>query len=185
MLMMRAEESGVAPDRLAQAAQLSFIPEWIFQFTFRSHDPEVVPAVEFLLELVNRLGLLVNGVVADPICQRYIDPVKVFVQPRSSTQVNVIEHVVIMKRAYASGVAWYTLGLQKFALPEFEIVTTAGVSEAVITPILVEASQNALQGKSFADGLRLVVGGVAVTVKQGGFDAVWNGLPVWELEVNA
>jgi hypothetical protein len=45
----------------------------LIQFTFEAHDPDVYPAVDFFQEIVMRVGLLTEGVVADPICLEQYD----------------------------------------------------------------------------------------------------------------
>ncbi len=183
LMLMRAEESGVDPSQLASAAQLSFIPEWLFQLTFESHDVAVVPAIEFLFEVVNRLGLLVHGAVADPLCQRYIEPSAIYVQPRRKDVVNAPEHIVILKRPYAAGLSWITLGMQKFAVPEFELHTLDTASAAVIQPVLAGAAQSVFDGRKFSDGMLIQLAGANIRVRTGGHDPAWHGIPVWELEV--
>jgi hypothetical protein len=183
LMMMRADESGVDPRRLASAAGIQFVPEWLFQITFESHAVEVVPAVEFLLELVNRLGLLVNGVIADPICQRYLDPSSVYVHPRPQGLIHAKEHVVVVPRAYAGGSSLITLGMQKFALPEFEVHLMPGLSEATVRAVLAEATQFCFSSKPVSEGSVHSFAGIKTQVRTGGFDPAWQGIPVWELEL--
>ena len=179
MMVMEARESGVDPQTIASSAGLRFVPKWLLQFTFESHDAAVVPAVEFLLDVVTRVGLLTQGAIADPLSRRYLQPSEVFVQPRIPGLVQPAEHLSILLRPNGWAVS---LGMQKFGLPEFEIrnVDENGLEDA--GRMILAAAVLVFGGGKFSDGLRLEIHDTPITIRQGGGDPSWHGLPVWEIE---
>ena len=179
MMVMEARESGVDPHTISSAIGLAFVPLWLLQFTFESHDADVVPAVEFLLDLVNRIGLLTQGIIADPLSRRYLLPAEVFVQPRIPGILQPAEHISIVLRTNGSAIS---LGMQKFGLPEFEIRNVAEDGLEGAGRMILSAAVLVFGGGKFSDGLRLEIDGTAVTIRTGGSDPSWLGLPVWEID---
>lgn len=188
MLVINRDEAGFDPEAVARhSASLGIGGEllnriratWtILQLRFESHDPEVYPALDFLLGVVARLGTITEGAVADPISQRYLLPENVFARPRVNPLVDAREHVEIHVRGAPSGVHAYTKGLQKFALHEIEIQSLDPGSEAAAERLLVRICQQILEGKLVSSGNRIG----QFEVREGGFDAsLWEGVPCFEL----
>jgi hypothetical protein len=150
----------------------------IIQIRFESHDPMVYPALDFTLGLASRLGSLSEGAIADPVSQRYLLPEDVFLKPRINPLVDAREHVAVHMRATSSGIQAYTKGLQKFALPEIEVLSLSPGSELPAERLLLGASQAILEGKLLSPGQRIG----RFEVREGGFDrSLWEGIPCYEL----
>lgn len=150
----------------------------LLQLRFESHDPAVYPALDFVLALASRLAALTDGVVADPISQRYRLPQEVFAQPRVNPLVDAREHVAIHIRGEAAGVHAYTKGLQKFAAPELEIEGLEPGSEMAAESFLTAAAQSILEGHLLKVGKRIG----PFLVREGGNDpGLWEGIPCFVL----
>lgn len=151
----------------------------LLQLRFESHDPDVYPALDFVLALAARLATLTDGVVADPISQRYLLPEEVFARPRVNPRVDAREHVAIHIRGDSAGVHAYTKGIQKFAMPELEILGLEPGSEVAVESFLLGAAQSILEGHVLKVGRR--VG--RFQVREGGLDpGLWEGIPCLVLE---
>jgi len=188
MLVMNPDEIGYEPEVYANSlASRGTDPEivarirgaWTMaQFTFKSHDPMVYPALDLLTGVVARLAYLGEGVVADPICQRFLLPGELRAAHRADPKVDATEHVVAKSRPLGGGVAAFTLGMQKFALPEFEIQNLYESEVPMAQRLLVSVAQYVLLNGPLSPG-----GSVPpFTLAEGGFDrAQWDGVPVLEL----
>ncbi|MBS1716500.1 MAG: hypothetical protein JSS72_02065 [Armatimonadetes bacterium] len=151
----------------------------MLQFTFESHDPAVFPALEFLFQLVRRVGELTEGVIADPISQRYLLPDQI---ARPGIPINANDLVQIHWRSRPDGIHCYTLGLTKLALPEFEIVGIDPGDEPVAAEFLMALVQETLLGQQFFPGDQVGATGYTFEIQPGGLDrGLWEGIPVLEL----
>ncbi|HTQ08656.1 MAG TPA: hypothetical protein VMI31_01155 [Fimbriimonadaceae bacterium] len=188
MLVISKEEAGFDPEAVARhSASLGISGEllnriraaWtLMQLRFESHDPDVYPALDFLLGLVGKLAVLTEGAIADPISQRYLLPGELFAQPRVNPLVDAREHVSVKLLGSPAGVHALTRGLQKFALPEFEIQGLAPGSEIEAERFLLAACQKVLEGKLAHLGQRIG----KFQVANGGSDrGLWEGIPCYEL----
>ncbi len=154
------------------------------QLTFESHDPMVYPALDFFLGVAARLGQLTDGVVADPISQRYELPEQVFSPLRTTERLAVYadEHVAIKFRVKPDGLHAYTLGLQKFALPELELMTLLDSDQSAAILALSWLTQQILMGQVVQAGYEVGGRKMPFEVREGGFDrGLWEGVPVFEL----
>jgi len=149
----------------------------ICQLSFESHDAAVYPALDFLQALTIRLATLTDGVVADPIAQRYLLPNQVRKSDRLDPKVDAREHVAVV----ASGANLFTLGMQKFVLPELELNDIEARSRELAESLLIIACQQALLGNVIKNGDKL-------GAKRAGFEARpavdrgrWNGIAALEL----
>jgi hypothetical protein len=192
MLVLSKEEAGYDPEPLIRSALAANLDRealnraratWtLAQFTFESHDPQVHVAVDFLLSLCRRLATLSDGLIADPIAQRYLLPDKLMASHRPSGRILGSEHVSIGERTRNDGIHLYTLGLRKFSLPEFEITGLRRESTVAASLFLNAASQKVLDGDIVAAGDVVKSGGAAFEVRDGGFDrSLWEGINVLEL----
>lgn len=147
----------------------------LMQLTFETYDPSVYPALDFLLAVSKRLSELTEGVVADPVAQRYRLPGDVSTAVAENA-LDITQHVAI----HRDGNSLFTLGLQKFTLPEYEI---NDVPDAYATPamgILAGLAHNALHGERAEPGDK--IGKQGLEVVEGGLNrARWEGVPCYEL----
>lgn len=191
MLVLSKEEAGFDPEpivrsRLAETLDpeiiVSIRSTWMLaQLTFESHDPGVFAAIHFHLQLASRLARLTEGVVADPIAQRYLLPNDV-VGATSATSVCAPDLVTIHSKQRPDGYHVFTLGMQKFALPELEIV---GIDPQVLdlaSRFLLGMSQSVLNSKLLYSGAHVGDPSVPFELREGGLDrGLWEGIPVLEL----
>lgn len=169
---------GMNPDALARISAT-----WtLMQLSFESHDPMVYDAVRFILQVAGRAASLTQGVVADPMCHTYKLPEQVWTLPTPPDLLDVRDVVRIWTRRVGGQTTSHTLGLQKFSLPELEMVGY----DASLTPraeaCLLNVAQNALRGKRAELGDRVVIGNGQFVVAPGGLDrARWEGIECFEL----
>lgn len=182
------EEAGFDPEAFARSLQAQTLePDlvariratWTLgQLTFESHDPMVYEALDFHLSLAQRLASLTDGVVADPVGQRYLLPEQVFHNDRIDPRVDARDHVTVQTRTLPNGVHAYTLGLRKFELPELEITGLLPDESQTAARFLLVAAQTQLLGQLIRPGDR--VG--RFQAAEGGFDkSIWEGISVLEL----
>ena len=188
MMLMSKEEAGFQPEvfvRNAEAMQyppdmvVSIRATWtIAQFTFESHDPDVYPSLDFLLAVCSRLASLVGGVVADPISRRYRRPSAMVMNPRADERVDARELVAIHSATVAGATSYFTLGLQKFGMPEFELSELGPDDIGLATTALAAMAQTVLVAGPVKEGQTFA----SFTLQPGGFDrSRWEGIPVLEL----
>ncbi|MDX2064297.1 MAG: hypothetical protein SFX74_01000 [Fimbriimonadaceae bacterium] len=188
MQVMSRDTAGFDPEPFARSLlALNFSPEvvsrvrgtWqLMQMKFESHAPEVYPSLDFLQDVCIRLAMLTEGVVADSISARYQLPQQVRMPVRADARVDAREHIAVAFRDAPTGIHAYTLGLQKFALPEFEITGLRETDQTKATTYLHALSQTVL----VTGPVKLGLAYGPFQVSEGGFDkAHWRGLPVYEL----
>ncbi len=162
LMVMSAEEAGFSPDAIAKSPAAAKITQelltrlrstWhLLQLNFESHDPDVYPALDFILGIATRLGEATQAVIADPVSERYLMPGELIMRPRTDPNVDAREHVFIHRRP--DGQKWhvFTKGLIKFLQPEIEIL---GIEESDIEEaarFLMSASQGVLLGYLIQSG---------------------------------
>jgi hypothetical protein len=194
LMVVSKEEAGFDPETVARsfmAAELG--PEamarirgtWtLCQLSFESHHPMVYPALDFFLAIASRLALLTEGVVADPIAQRYLLPDQVFSRRRLGADLPILaeEHVSPKFRSRPDGVHAYTLGMQKFVMHELEISNLMDGDESNAALALLWLAQAMLQGTKVEEGYQVGAPKTMFEVREGGFDrSLWEGIPVYEL----
>lgn len=188
LMVMSAEEAGFSPDAIAKSAAATKIsPElltrlrstWhLLQLNFESHDPDVYPALDFLLGIADRLGEATQAVIADPIAERYVMPGTLIMRPRTDANVDAREHVFIHYRPDGDNWHVYTKGLLKFLQPELELLNVGANDQEEAARFLMSASQGVLQGYLVKSGSE--VG--PFEAREGGMNkALWSGTPVMEL----
>lgn len=192
MLILSRDEAGYDPDAfvrssLAENADPELLARmrgaWnLAQFNFESHDPDVYPALDFLLGIVVRLGLLAEGVVADPISRRYRLPELVVARDRVDPRVDARDHVGIQFRPEGAKVHAFTLGMQKFGLQEYEMQAIEPGDEELAGRFLIAVCQRVLLGDLTRSGERFGAPKLAFEAREGGFNrGLWEGIPVFEL----
>jgi hypothetical protein len=192
LLVLGRDEAGFDPDVLSRVPMGSQLPTelvnrvrgtWnLMQLTFESHDPEVYPALDFLLALAIRFAKLSEGVIADAIAQRYLLPEDVLPPFRLDPKVDAREHVSPGFFVASDGGHAFTKGLRKFALPELEMPGLRPSDEQDASRFLLALSQLILLGDLAEPGDRVGASKAQFQVAEGGFDrARWEGIPVFEL----
>ncbi|HVL38146.1 MAG TPA: hypothetical protein VM328_02035 [Fimbriimonadaceae bacterium] len=192
LLVLSKEEAGFDPELIARSSLAAGLAQelvnriratWtLMQLTFESHDPDVYPSLDFLLALAARLAALTEGVVADPIAQRYLLPDEIFQRPRLDPKVDAREHVVVKTRPSKQNNHAHTLGLMKFALPELEMYEVSDKHLARAEGLLMSLAQNMLLGRVVRAGERLQAFGSVFEAREGGLDrAIWEGIPCLEI----
>ena len=190
--VLSREEAGFDPAYIVRSALADTLPAetlvrlkstWhVLQLSVESHDAAVYPALDLILDICARLGERTEGVIADPMAQRYLLPSELRRVPRADPRVDAREHVAVRFEASREGYHAYTLGLQKFGMPEFEVYrlesTDGPVSEAFLTGL----AQSALLGAPAAAGTRVGAVSEPLEVRAGGLDrGKWEGIPCLEL----
>ncbi len=192
MLVLSKEEACFDPEPFAKSALAAESdPElvirvratWIvLQLSFETHDPSVYPAVRFLLSLAKRLAELTDGVVADPISRRYMLPDKVFHKHASSDKIDARDVVNVSYRTRQDGLHFFTLGMQKFALPEFELYGVEEHVHSLATAFLLGLCQSALLGNFGKPGALAGAQAMSFEIRVGGLDrGMWEGIECFEL----
>lgn len=192
MLVISKEEAGFDPSGLLRSPQAAGFSQellsriaatWtLIQLTFESHDATVYPALDFLLGLAKRLGQLCDGAIADPLSELYLLPEHLFRNPRVDPRIDAREHVAIHFQTKPDGLWGCTLGMQKFALHEFEI---QGIEPSLVPhteAFLLSLCQTMLVGRMMDLGDKVGAARMPFDVGPGGLDrSVWEGIDCFEL----
>lgn len=191
-LVLNRQEAGYDPEVFARSSMAADASAellarirgtWtIVQLTFSSHDPDVYPALDFLLAVAIKFASLADGVVADPLCRRYRLPDEVYATNRMDPRVDARDHIAIQFIANSKGLYAFTLGMQKFGLPEYEMDGLDDADQALATRFLLAVSQRVLLGDLTKNGERFGAPQLAFEARTGGLNrAMWEGIPVFEL----
>lgn len=154
----------------------------VLQLSFESHDPAVYPAVRFMLGIAKRTADLTEGVVADPISRRYLLPDEVFHSAASSITIDARDVIAVSREDRPDGAHLFTLGLQKFALPEYELYGVEPHAEALAAAFLIGLAQTTLLGDLAHPGGAAGSSTMPFEIRSGGLDrAMWEGVDCYEL----
>ncbi len=192
MKVLSKEEAGFEPEAfLRSPLAVGLDPEllvrlkatWtVAQLSFKSHDPDVYPALDFLVDVAGRLAYLSDGSIADPVARRYLLPHELRQAVRLDPKVDAREHVGIGRRGQPGREHVATHGLMKFGMAELEIENLLPDEVSLSGKFLIACAQNALMGDPPASGDRYGAPGALFEAREGGFDrAAWEGTPVLEL----
>lgn len=192
LIVVPKEEAGFDPEAFLRSSQAAEIgPDlasriratWtLLQLTFEAHDPMVYGALDFFSQIAQRLAVLTEGVIADPLARRYMLPQQVFVAPRADEKIDAREHVSVAFRAEKEGIHAFTLGLQKFILPEFEIYGVPDNLFREAEAVLYGLGQAVLLGQKIDAGDIVGSKEGGFEVREGGLDrGLWEGIAVYEL----
>ncbi len=189
LLVVPKEEAGFDPEAFLRSSESLNLSEealarlsatWtLLQFTFETHEAAVYPSLKFLQNVLQRFAELTEGVVSDPVSKVYKLPSEVHHAPPSDPRIDARDFVEVK----AGPRDWiYTLGLQKFSLPELEMY---GVPETVLPlakSFMIGISQAVLTGKPLELGRSLGAKRCPIQIVQGGLDPrYWEGIPCFEL----
>lgn len=193
MLVLSKEEVGFDPAPflrseaaigLSQELLARISATWtLLQLTFESHDPMVYDGVRFILDVSARLGQLTNGVVSDPICQTYRLPEDLHARVPADPRIDSRDVVKVwVKPLRQGGYTAFTLGMQKFDLPEAEIQDFNPDHSQLAEALLYRLTQEALLGDKYELGDKVGGDPCLLEVAPGGLDrARWEGIPCFEL----
>lgn len=192
LLVLCKEEAGYDPEAflatadaldLDQETRERLLATWsLLQLTFESFDPAVIPAVKFFLSIADRLAELTNGVVADPISQAYRLPGQLLTPTIKPTDLHARDVVTVKARIGNGTISLFTLGWQKFGLPEIELNDVPEGKCKVGIHLLACLNQNILGGTLLEVGDRVAEDAFPLRVGEGGLDAaIWKGIPCLEL----
>ena len=165
---------GAEPELLSRMSSAIFL----CQLKFESHDPMVYPATKFLLDVAIRLGELSDGVIADPLSERYLLPERSRRRDQADAKIDARDFVDVKLRATSTGLHAYTRGMRKFNLPELEINGLVDGDETLAARLLLTICQRTLIGRLAREGEKIG----NFTLHTGGFDqGLWGGAEVFEL----
>lgn len=190
-MVLSKEEAGFDPDVYVRILGAGSDPEllarvrstWqLVQMTFESFDPEVWPAVDFLLGAARLVAERTDGVVADPVSRVYKLPQDVR-SPRVAGEAFSVWDVVWPQFAAGErGVHVYTLGLQKFGMAELEFPVVEADLQDTAGRFLMSVAAEMLKGGGIAVGDTIGHSTAAFVVAEGGLDRrVWDGLSCYEI----
>lgn len=187
MFVLPREEAGFDPEALLRSTVSQSLGDetrnriaatWMLcQLSFEAHDPMVYASLDFLLAVCERLGELTQGVIADPLSETYKLPAAL----RAADSASPVDsrNFVNVKMDRES---IYTRGMQKFALPEFEINGITGADEALGAEFLYGLCQMVLLRGPVEPGARVGAKATPLQIAEGGLDrAKWEGIPCFEL----
>lgn len=192
MLILSRDEAGYDPEAFVRSGlALGADPELIArmrgawnlaQFNYESHDPDVYPSLDFLLGVATRMGLLAEGVIADPIARRYRLPQEIFVRDRVDPRIDARDHISIQFRPDGQHLHAFTLGMQKFGQQEYEMQGVEPMDEDLAGRFLIAVCQRVLLGDLTKNGERFGAPKLAFEARDGGLNrGMWEGIPVFEL----
>lgn len=190
-LVISKEEAGFDPApflrsehalTLSSEAQARMSATWtLIQLTFESYDPKIHPAVRLLYETSARLAELTGGLVADPICQVYNLPEQV-VSPLGEQPFAVQDFVKIHSTKQLPTAGMFTLGLQKFNLPELEINGINEEQAPAAARLILGVGQTILKGQTLEPGASVGSKTSPFRIATGGLDrSRWEGIPCLEV----
>ncbi|MCX7799219.1 MAG: hypothetical protein N2109_02635 [Fimbriimonadales bacterium] len=170
-----------AGQRLPEEVRARVSAAWtVLQLSFLSHDPMVQPALEFVCSLAARLAALTDGVVADPLAERYLLPADL--APAAGPRLRAEAHVAVRSEPSGGGLWMHTLGMRKFALAELEVGAVPEELEPVARRLLLGLCQERFDGKRLELGDAVGARSCPLQTAPGGLDrARWEGVACWEL----
>ena len=183
LMVMPRDEAGFDPEPfLRSPIAQSFGEEtrtrvaatWhVMQLTFEAFEPSIFSALDFFLLTARRLAELADGVVADPICLRYLLPDEVIASPRRHPDLDAREHISVQLAPRV-----FTRGLVKFALPELELADVPADYYEIAESFMINLCEAILRGNVLQPG---AVAGPFLVSHGGQNLAQWEGIPVYEL----
>jgi hypothetical protein len=190
-LVVSKEEAGFNPEAFLRSERALLVSDdaksrmastWmLIQLTFESYDPAVHPATRFLYKVAARMSELSGGLVADPVSEVYKVPSQVLsvLGPEGFA---VQDMVAVHSRVIGDGFGLFTLGMQKFGLPEFEIAGVDDAQSQAAARLLLGLCQGVLRSKRLTAGDSVGSRKAAFQIAAGGLDrGQWEGIPVLEV----
>ncbi len=192
VLVVPRDEAGFNPETFLKSEAGSRLkPEmakriratWtIVQLAFEAHDPSVFPSLDFIAAVARRMAELTDGVVADPMAQRYRAPEEMETKRPQGAPVWAPDLVSLGERLVDGRRHLYTVGMRKLALPEFEIYGVEPECVAMAERLLLGICQTTLLVNGPEVGELVGNPSAPLRVATGGLDrAIWEGVPCLEL----
>lgn len=189
-LVLSKEEAGFDPETFANSVVAMFAqPElvariratWsLIQLSFETYDPAVAPSADFLLRIAAKVAELTDGVIADPIAQRYFMPDEI--SGNSPETIDAVVHIAVRQQPTGPNVRVATLGMQKFLLPEYSIADVPERLATVGEAFLLSLAQSHFRGKIPTLGDRVGAKGAPFLVCESVYDPrMDDGSQQWEL----
>ena len=160
------EEAGFDPDAvlaspigsvLESEARDRIRSTWtILQLTVEAYDPALYPALDFLTQVAGRLGVLTEGVVADPLAGQYRMPERFPSRKIPGELFEVRDFVSVVSVLRAGTWQLTTAGLVKFAQREIVIAEVPDDWVDPATALLLSVTSGVMKGKTLEPGDRLV-----------------------------
>ena len=190
-LVLHVDEAGFDAETFAQSELAETMdPEivarvrgaWFcMQMAFEIHDPAVYPATRFFLRIAKRAAELSDAAIEDPISQLYALPGELLRHGTTDFKLDVQDVVTVRFRERPDGLHCFTLGMQKFDLPELEIYGCEREVEPLAVRFLLGTCQGVLNGKLLRDGAKLGAPGLPFEIRPGGLDPqMWRGIDCYE-----
>lgn len=192
MLLMGKDEIPFDPEAIVQNPVVAaFNPEtisriraaWmVIQLNFESHDAMVYPALEFLQSVAQRIAVLTDGVIGDPICERYYLPEELRISPKAHAKIDAREFVCVVNVPRPDGLWIRTLGMRKFSLAELEVYGVDPSLRPQAEMLLIGLCQKTLMGEILKVGDRFGSPKAPMMAAQGGLDrGTWDGILCYEI----
>ena len=124
----------------------------ILQLTFEAYDPKLYPALDFMLNVASRLGVLTEGVIADPLAGQYRLPESLPSPRDEKEKFDVRDFVTVQSRMTTEGLSLVTAGLAKFGQPELAISMVPQTWSNVADNLLLSAAAGVMKGKTLDPG---------------------------------
>lgn len=131
MLVMRRDECTVDIDALAaEKDQVGLDQElisriqaawFLAQLSYESYDPQAFASIRFLYRLADRLAELTEGVIADPLAERYLKPGTWYRESHDEAPIDPLELVTVSEVPGPNGPRLMTAGMKKLDLPEYAV----------------------------------------------------------------
>jgi len=153
----------------------------ILQLTFESYDPKLYPALDFLLQVASRLGVLTDGVVADPLAAQYRMPESLPSNPIEGQKFDVRDFVTVQARQSEQGLNLSTFGLAKFGQPELIISQVPEAWVNLASSVLLSAAAGVMKGKTLEPGDTLVAYQGWFVSEAASTGPIWSGATALEL----
>lgn len=154
----------------------------VIQLTFESHDAMVYPALEFLQSVAERIAILTDGVIGDPICERYYLPNEFRIAKKPGTKIDVREYVCVVNVPRQDGLWIRTLGMRKFSMAELEVYGVDPALRPQTEALLIGLCQKTLTGEILKVGDRFGNAKMPMMAAQGGLDrGTWDGILCYEI----
>lgn len=191
LMVIPREEAGFDPSAFLRSSEAQSLSAehlarigatWtLLQLTFETHEAMVYPSLRFLLAVAVRLATLTQGVVSDPISRMYLLPEEVIHTPQNDQKVDARDFVAVKHKGDELLVV-YTLGLQKFSMPELEMFDVPKALCPAAEKLLHGIAQASLMGKGPRLGGYVGSRKCPLQVVSGGLDkAQWEGIDCFEL----
>ena len=160
------EEAGFDPDAVLASPIGSVLEDeardrirstWtILQLTVEAYDPALYPALDLLAQVAGRLGVLTEGVIADPLAGQYRMPEHFPSHKMPGEPFEVRDYVSVVSLLGVGNWQLTTAGLVKFAQREIGIAEVPDEWTGPASALLLSVAAGVMKGKTLEPGDRLV-----------------------------